>query len=225
VDRGHAAAARLGDPALAGFARLARTGAFNRLGACRTATSVLAEARAAVESEADPTGEDVRAAEALGMTHLLAAQLAGRSGHPGDAETHLAETANLAHATGERNTLAWHFGPANVAAWSLAIAVEEGNGPSHAERLDAEPARPTSAGRSSRLHLDLARGYAQAEGDRDSEAIRHLDTADRIAPTRIRNDPIARELVLTLDRRARRRAWELDSLRNRFGIGGQVHRV
>jgi hypothetical protein len=50
-------------------------------------------------------------------------------------------------------------------------------------------------------------------------------TADRIAPTRIRNDPIARELVLTLDRRARRRAWELDSLRNRFGIGGQVHRV
>jgi hypothetical protein len=153
------------------------------------------------------------------MTHLLAAQLAGRDGRPGDAETHLAEAANLAQATGERNTLAWHFGPANVAAWSLAIAVERGNGPSHAERLDADPVGPTSAGRRSRLHFDLARGYAQAEGDRDSEAIRHLDTADRIAPTRIRNDPIARDLVLTLDRRARRRVWELDSLRNRFGVG------
>jgi hypothetical protein len=149
---------------------LASAGAFSRLGARRTATTVLAEARAAVEPEANPTGE------------------------------------------------AWHFGPANVAAWSLAIAVEQGDGPSHAERLDADPVVPTSAGRRSRLHLDLARGYAQAEGSRDNEAIRHLDTADRIAPTRIRNDPIARDLVLTLDRRARRRVWELDSLANRFGI-------
>jgi hypothetical protein len=219
MDRGHAAAVRLGDPALAGFAGLARAGAFSRLGARRTATTVLAEARATVEPEADPAGSDVRAAEALGMTHLLAAQLAGRNGHHGDADTHLAEAADLAHATGERNTLAWHFGPANVAAWSLAIAVERGNGPGHAERLDADPVMPTSAGRRSRLHFDLARGYAQAEGDKDGEAIRHLDSADRIAPTRIRNDPIARDLVLTLDRRARRRMWELDSLRNRFGVG------
>ena len=73
------------------------------------------------------------------MTHLLAAQLAGRDGRAGDAEAHLAEAADLAAATGERNTLAWHFGPANVAAWSLAIAVERGDGPSHAERLDANP--------------------------------------------------------------------------------------
>ncbi|HWR47918.1 MAG TPA: hypothetical protein VN327_09965 [Pseudonocardiaceae bacterium] len=57
-------------------------------------------------------------------------------------------------------------------------------------------------------------------GDRDAEAIHHLNTADRLAPTRTRNDLIARELVLTLDRRARRAVWELDSLRNRFGIGG-----
>jgi hypothetical protein len=48
-----------------------------------------------------------------------------------------------------------------------------------------------------------------------------VDAADRIAPTRIRNDPIARDLVLTLDRRARHRVWELDSLRNRFGVSGQ----
>jgi len=220
MDRGHAAAMRLGDPALAGFAGLAKAGAFSRLGARRTASTVLAQARADVEPNADPTGSDVRAAEALGMTHLLAAQLAGRDGRPGAAETHLAEAADLANAIGERNTLAWHFGPVNVAAWSLAIAVERGNGPSHAERLDAEPVRPTSAGRRSRLHFDLARGYAQAEGGRDCEAIRHLDTADRIAPTRIRNDPMARDLVLILVRRARRQVWELDSLRNRFGIVG-----
>ena len=55
--------------------------------------------------------------------------------------------------------------------------------------------------------------------DRDAEAIRHLDTADRLAPQRIRMNPIARDLVIDLDRRARRRAWELDSLCNRFGLG------
>ncbi|MGH3837661.1 MAG: helix-turn-helix domain-containing protein [Pseudonocardiaceae bacterium] len=219
MDRAQAAAHRLGDPALAGFAGLARAGAFSRMGTRRSASNALAEARAAVEPVADPTGDDVRAAEALGMTHLLAAQLAGREHRPGEAQTHLAEAADLAQAMGERNTLAWHFGPANVAAWSLAIAVERGDGPGHAERLDADPVAPVSAGRHSRLHFDLARGYAQAEGARDNEAIRHLDTADRIAPTRIRNDPIARDLLVTLDRRAPRRVWELDSLRNRFGIG------
>jgi hypothetical protein len=73
--------------------------------------------------------------------------------------------------------------------------------------------------------FDLARAWAQADGARDGEALRALDTADRLAPlrvrVRVRNDPIARDLVRTLDRRARRRVWELDSLRSRFGIGGQ----
>jgi hypothetical protein len=48
-----------------------------------------------------------------------------------------------------------------------------------------------------------------------------LDLADRIAPLRIRNDPVARELVHDLDRRARLRAWELESLKNRLGMGSQ----
>jgi hypothetical protein len=76
-----------------------------------------------------------------------------------------------------------------------------------------------SVDRSANFHFDLARALVSCEGDRDAEAIRHLDTADRLAPQRIRPDPIARELVGVLDRRARRRVWELDSLRNRFGIG------
>jgi hypothetical protein len=73
-----------------------------------------------------------------------------------------------------------------------------------------------SADRRSGLHFDIVRGWAQAGGDRDAEAICHLYAADRIAPTRIRNDPIARDLVLTLDRRALRRVWELDGLRHRI---------
>ncbi len=52
--------------------------------------------------------------------------------------------------------------------------------------------------------------------------IRHLDTADRIAPVLIRNDPIARDLLVNVAGRARRRVWELDSLCSRFGLGWGV---
>jgi hypothetical protein len=115
-----------------------------------------------------------------------------------------------------------HFGPTNVAVWRVAIGAELGQGPTVAERVEREPIDLNALGSKDRiaaLHFDLARSWAQAEGDRDSEALRALDTADRLAPLRMRNDPIARDLVLTLDRRARRRLWELDSLRNRFGLG------
>ncbi len=219
MQRAQQAANRLGDPALAGFAGLATAGAFSRLGARRAASRALTDTLGVVGPEADPSGRDVRAAEALGMAHLLAAQLATRNGHRGEAETHLSEAAGLARVTGERNTLQWHFGPANVAAWSLSIAVEQGNGAAVAERLAANPVHPGSPVRASRLHLDLARAYTQAEGTRDADAIRHLDTADRIAPQRIRLDPMARDLVAELSRRARRRVWELDSLRHRLGVG------
>ncbi|PZS28971.1 MAG: hypothetical protein DLM61_13795, partial [Pseudonocardiales bacterium] len=143
-------------------------------------------------------------------------------GRTADAETHLAEARRLAKATGERNAYRYHFGPANVAAWSLAIAVELERGPSVVDSLDASPATLAalaSADRRAGFCLDLSRAYAQSGGDRDSMAVQYIDTADRIAPTRMRNDPIVRDLVLTLDRRAKRRVWELDSLRNRFGIG------
>ncbi|MGH3979189.1 MAG: helix-turn-helix domain-containing protein [Pseudonocardiaceae bacterium] len=216
--RAQEAAGLLGDPALTGFATLIRASAFSRLGARRAAAGVLADAFAAIEPEVDPTGHDTQAAEACGVMHLLSAQLAARDGRADDADARIAEAAALASATGERNTLQWHFGPANVTAWSLSIAVETQRGPGVAERIDANLPQAASAGRRSRLHLDLARGYAQAEGARDAEAIRHLDTADRIAPQRIRNDPIARELVADLNQRARRRVWELDSLYNRFGM-------
>ncbi len=68
------------------------------------------------------------------------------------------------------------------------------------------------------LYRDLALAYAQAEDARDAEAIRHLDAADRLAPQYVRNDPLARELLLSLVERAKRRVWELDNLKKRFGI-------
>ncbi len=223
--RGYDAAEQLGDPALTAFASMQRGGSLIRLGARHRAAAVLGDALVAVESAADPTAASNSSAQAAGMLHLALAQLSSREGRSGDAETHLAQATELAQATGECNDLNYHFGSANVAAWSVSIGVELERGPDAAERAAADVPRLVavlaSANRRCGLHLDIARGWAQAGGDRDAEAIRYLDAADRIAPTRIRNDPIARDLVLALDRRARRRVWELDNLRNCFGVGGQ----
>jgi transcriptional regulator with XRE-family HTH domain len=213
----------LGSPALRAFASMTHCGTLTRLGARRRARHVLGAGLAAVEPDADPSAADPAAAEGMGMLHLAAAQAAAREGNQGEADQHLQEAAELADATGERNSLRFHFGPTNTAAWSLAIAVELERGPSVAEQLDGDGLDARlhalrSADRRAGLHLDLARAWAQSGGDRDSAAVRHLDAADRIAPIRLRHDPIARELVAALDMRARRRVWELDSLRHRFGL-------
>lgn len=138
-----------------------------------------------------------------------------------DAQAHLAEAGEIATRIGECNGMRMHFGPTNVAVGRLGIGVELGEGGRAHELATRKPldvAALNSQDRSSALHFDLARALVQEGRNRDAEAIRHLDAADRLAPQRIRNDPIARELVLTLDRRAPRRAWELDSLRSRFDL-------
>ncbi|HEX2301903.1 MAG TPA: helix-turn-helix transcriptional regulator [Pseudonocardiaceae bacterium] len=220
--RGYDAAQRLGDLGLAAFASMQRSSALIRMGARHRAATVLSDALIAVEPGADPTAADSSSAQAAGMLHLAAAQLSSRERRASDADTHLTHAAELARHTGECNSLNFHFGPANVAAWSVAIGVELDRGANAAEKVTADvPQLATvlgSADRRAGLHLDIARGWAQAGGARDAEAIRYLDAADRIAPTRLRNDPIARDLLHILDRRAPRRVWELDSLRNRFGI-------
>lgn len=221
--RGQEAARRLGDAALPAFAAMTATSALSRMGARHRAQRVATEALAAV-ADADPTAEDTTPAESAGMLHLSSAQMAAKDHDADQAATHLEAAAELAGRTGERNALQFSFGPANVRAWSLSIAVELGQGPERAEAISSTPGYDeglVNADRTSALHFDLARAYAQAEGARDLDAVRHLDLADRIAPQRIRHDPVARELVAELDTRAKRRAWELESLKHRLAMGSQ----
>lgn len=197
------------------------SGALMRLGARRAAGSALGHGFAIVEPVADPTADDTSAAEGLGMLHLASAQLAAREGRGTDADTHLDQARELAGRTGERNAYRYHFGPANVTAWSLAIAVELDRGPSVAAMVDTSPAMfaaLNSANRRAGYHLELARAWTQSGGDRDMVALRHLDAADVIAPQQIRNDPIALELLAELDQRAPRKHWLLESLKSRFGL-------
>ncbi|MGB6165029.1 MAG: helix-turn-helix transcriptional regulator [Pseudonocardiaceae bacterium] len=225
AQRGLDAAQLAERPDLVAFMELSRISALSGVDAHRRSRLVCVEALRDISALPGPTKDDTTTAEACGMLHLTTALIAARDGRTGDVATHLAEARSLAAHTGERNHLRYHFGPTNVAAWELGLAVEAGTGPVVAERLATSPIDlPVfgSKGRAAYGHFDLARAWAQAEGSHDGEALRALDTADLLAPVRVRNDPIARDLVLSLDRRAPRRVWELDSLRNRFGISKPV---
>ncbi|HEX4102342.1 MAG TPA: helix-turn-helix transcriptional regulator [Pseudonocardiaceae bacterium] len=218
-------AARISErPELEAFAMFARAPSVARTGGRQRAVRMLDRALDDAQQLTAIRDGDTLGAETFGLLHLMGAHFAARDSDAAAAADRLDEASRIALLTGERNGLQQHFGPTNVNVWRVAVGAELGQGPAVAERVEREPIDLNTLGSKDRiaaLHFDLARSWAQAEGDRDNEAIRHLDTADRIAPTRIRNDPIARDLVLTLDRRARRRVWELDSLRNRFGVGGQ----
>lgn len=219
--RGHEYARLLDPPGLLGFARWYWALGLMRVGARNRAAALLTSAVDDLTPAVNLAATDTTVAEMVGLMHLTSAQTAARSGASDDAHAHLDEAERIARRVGERNTLRRHFGPTNVASWRLAVGIELGEGarahadasrlPIHVESLDSKE-------RSSALHLDFARALAQENGSRDWDAIRHLDTADRIAPQLIRPDPLARDLVAALDRRARRRVWELDSLRNRFGM-------
>lgn len=209
-------------PELAAFAMFARAPSVARTGGRGRAMRMLDRAIIDVEPRAEIQNWQTLGAEMFGLLHLMGAHFAARGNRADLAADHVTEAGRVAARTGEHNGLGQHFGPANVAVWRVAIGAEiAGAGPAVAENAQLSPIDLdvlNSTDRTAALHFDLARCWAQAEGSRDTEAIRHLDTADRIAPQRIRNDPIARELVTTLRRRGRRRVWELDSLRNRFGV-------
>ncbi|GGM50927.1 transcriptional regulator [Longimycelium tulufanense] len=217
--RGYEAARLSDDPALLGWASQRRAQALQRVGADRRAAAVLEKAIDALEPIADPSSEHTDAAEAYGLLHLTAAMNAARLDDADQADSHLDEATRLAARSGERNGMGQHFGPANVAVWKISVGVELGRGAAVEQNaVDVDFGILGSADRLGMLHVDLARALAQEGGIRDWEAVQHLDRADRLAPLRIRQDPVAREVLVELENRARIRTWELGSLRNRFGL-------
>jgi transcriptional regulator with XRE-family HTH domain len=225
--RGYDLATQHDNPVLLGFARWYWALELTSMGARRRAHAVLSEGIDDLTPAVQLSASDTLPAEIVGMMHLQLARTAARQQRADDAHTHLDDAAYLAGRVGERNGMRQHFGPTNVAVWRVSIGVELNEGAKAYEDAIAVPIGIDALGsreRASSLHFDFARVLAQEGGPRDGDSIRHLDMADRIASQRIRNDPIARDLVRVLDRRAKNRVWELDSLRNRFGAGGQGHR-
>ncbi|MGH3903450.1 MAG: hypothetical protein ACRDTE_04565, partial [Pseudonocardiaceae bacterium] len=213
-----------GNQALIGFARWFLASDLSQLGAQDRARIVVSTGIAELAPAVRLSDGDTLPAEVLGFLHGRAAWIAARERRSDDARTHLDEAEAITTRIGECNGMRRHFGPTNVRLHRLGISVELGEGGRAYAEITRTPLDVEALGspeRSSETHLDLARALVQDGPDRDGEAIRHLDTADRLAPQRIRMNPIARNLVNDLHRRSKRRVWELGSLCNRFGLGGQ----
>lgn len=211
-----------GNPELIGFARWFWASALSQLGAQDRAHAMVSTGIDELTPVVRLRDENTLPAEMLGMLHGRQAWIAARTGRGDEVAAHLDEAETIADRIGECNGMCRHFGPTNVRLHRLGIGVELGEGGRAYAEITRSPLDLEVLGsreRSSETHLDLARALVQDSSDRDAEAIRHLDTADRLAPQRIRMNPVAREVVIDMSQRTRRRVWELDSLCNRFALG------
>lgn len=158
--------------------------------------------------------------QVAGMLHLHAALASAALGDAETAGTHLGEARELAERVpGAAGSFAQlHFGTANVGIWEVGIGAELGHGPRVAERAaEVDPRAVPSQARQAMFHADLGRSLI---GDRStrSRGVQALLQAERLAPHRIRSEPLVRDAVLVTWRRARRRSEELSALAHRLGL-------
>jgi hypothetical protein len=186
--RGYDMACRHGDPGLTGFAQWWWSLPLMWLTARGRASRLLTAGIDALAPSVRLRGADTLPAEMLGFLHLTAAQCTARDQRRDDARAHLDEAGKIAARIGECNSMRMHFGPTNIVLWRLAVGVELGEG---------------------------GRAYDEATRTPPDVAAAALNSKNR---TSMLHFDLARALVHILDQRARRRVWELDSLRRRFGI-------
>ncbi|MFF8786737.1 hypothetical protein [Streptomyces sp. NPDC015125] len=137
----------------------------------------------------------------LGELHLISATAIARDkARAGevrrlDVETHLTEAKRLAQFTGE--TWDWHlnFGLTNVGIHRVSLNAALGRHSAAVHAGDAlNPEMITAPGRRMAYHADLGKALAHLRG-REPDATRELLLAERVAPQRLRADPLARECV------------------------------
>ncbi|MDT0527865.1 helix-turn-helix transcriptional regulator [Micromonospora sp. DSM 115977] len=183
-------------------------------------------ARAADRSltELQPHAADIRVRQMLGQLHLSAALTSTVSGRSDAARDHLTEAAREAASLGDPADGAGFngcgFGPTNVGLWAMSIAAERGESGQVIElSRTVRPQVLVASIRQQSYWLDLGRAYADT-GRRDAEALAAFVQAERAAPVPFVLNPLARDAVVALSQRAKRRAVpdELRSLASRMGI-------
>lgn len=206
------AAEALNDPVLLGFAAWAQGSAATSCGAYARGHTLAT--RAADELQGNLGAPN--ALEVLGLLLLRAAHTSYAIKRPADGADYYAESERLAARTGETKTFDQYFGPANVAFWRLGSEVDGGD-PDRAVEIarNTNPAMLPVPMRQVFFHLDTGRALTHIR--RDGEAVRHLLTAERIAPQLVRANPLAAETARGLLERAKRGS-ELRGLCERLGV-------
>ena len=181
-----------------------------------------AAGRSLVELQNDAADERVR--QMLGQLHLSAALTSTVDGRVDVARDHLAEATREAASLGDPadggGFNGCGFGPTNVGLWKMSIAAEQGEMGRVIElSRTVRPQVLAATNRQMSYWLDLGRAFADT-GRRDAEALGAFVQAERAAPVPFALNPLARDAVVTLAHRARRRAVsdDLRLLAGRMGI-------
>ncbi|MBW8485681.1 XRE family transcriptional regulator [Actinomadura parmotrematis] len=217
-ERGHRAAALLGDPVWCAAAAYGRAHARSSMNLpCALMTTP--EAADDVEPH---VGDDRFARQVYGMLRLSAALTRQIQGDHAAADAHAEEAARIAAPLGD-DPHAWElFGPANVGVWRASLAVEAGEPGRALTYADADadvPQALASGDRRAALRLERARAHAMLGDHRAAGAeLRH---AERLSPEQVHHHPLLRELVADLllkpgGRELRGLAWRMNLIRARF---------
>jgi transcriptional regulator with XRE-family HTH domain len=208
------AAARLDDPAATGYAQWLVWLASLRYGRYTQARAVQGAEQAAARLQ--PQADTGPAAEMYGMMHLVQAYSTMLDGHPGRAADHLDEAGQTAARTGDTTSYDVWFGPTEVAAWRVSIAVEAGDDEGALQAAsDVDTRRMASPSRRASHLLDRARASVRSRRAR-GQATDLLMQAERLAPQYMRGHPGAREAVSELLVTAG--GTDLRSLAKRVGV-------
>ncbi|MBV9729762.1 MAG: helix-turn-helix transcriptional regulator [Pseudonocardiales bacterium] len=136
-------------------------------------------------------------------SHAVAAMLDGRPGDvaaPMQAATELAERFG---ATGETDSLGFVFGPVDAGIVRMWLALEAGE-PDQAASIAREvnPERHPFPVNQAHYWIQYGRALARLRGRRD-DAVLALRTAEDLFPTKVRRDPMVRDVIAELLARSR----------------------
>jgi hypothetical protein len=132
-----------------------------------------------------------------GALTLQRAITAARTGDAIPAYAHLERASAMAARLGAgRNDFNTEFGPANVALFEIAVAVELGDAGRALRAAAAVDTASLSAERQARMLIDVARAHAQRR--QVDQAVAVLRQAEDITPEQIRGHYLARQIVSDL---------------------------
>ncbi|WEH31624.1 helix-turn-helix transcriptional regulator [Streptomyces sp. AM 3-1-1] len=217
------AAARSGDPVLPAVTDWMRVWDMWATADWHDALALSDRALARVQQQYE-SGEQL-AVRAWGSLQLRAAVSAARAGRRTEAEERVAHAKDAAARLSARPVHDRHsltFSPGNVHLHAISVAMEMGD---HTKALTINRRTPPALlealphSRRGHHHMDLARAWMW-DGHRDN-ALRELETAERLAPQLIRNHPLARATLRTIVHAERAATRErLRSMSNRFHLDG-----
>ena len=216
AERCRDAAEATDDLLLRGYAAYARACAAAGCGSYQRALTLAERAADELRGYTNQAG----ISEMLGSLLLICAMASSGRGRPDDSRAFSAEAAELARRTGETATMNLYFGPTNVAIWQIGIEADGGDPGRAAEIARAtNPAAIPVGFRQVFYYADTARALTRLRS-RDSEAIRFLLAAERLAPQHVHTSALARETTRALLDRSNRRAGgtELRGLAERLQV-------